>query len=806
MDCMRNFFFCLGNLLLAAFTCFPMFVQADTLAAKGLAEAFLGNHYNVSTSNGQGRPSKPRLFSATADPAVATPDPEPIFRWAESAFKTFFAPSGQPTQILFGYTLRYYPGTNTYLGIAQGRVYVYGPLSKFTLLDVGSLTDLLSLAGASGFTALPFTFGAPQVLTVGTAAPVSDSVSGLGFSLPAGSSTAQVTVEPVVSSGGVTGSRRFAIVPDQAVNIGFAVDYSSGEEVEVRIWGPKNGIGNYPAGRYAWRLLSASNDDGRKRAYVLPTASLFQTAAGAFAAGREDGDRKLVVAFAKLTAERAARRAAGRAQVQGILDGMLNQLPDTAKTTVRANQALFPAEISMGYADQGDCKDEDGSSYTPYSQTYGGLIGLKTGYLEFCGLGDISVAYHEIGHYLHHMLVGDTRFKAISGQSRNYGVEHTIGMRFDRNSLLEDVAYFFEMYGGGGKDSVFSEAGGLGAPFSSANAEYRAQPRNQRDYPALEGFAATLLNYLHAGVKAGETPPKSRNVLLPYGLNGVDALAARVPVPVVGASYPVLADRIIARGAGSMSELRQHILDYLGGDQAKLAVIAERVGWSYAATGTLVDKTGKAVFDARVVPICTVDSVIYETESTTTSLSGTFKLPRVFPGSACKLKAFLSDGQVQELSVAVDWDRPTSDTIDLGIMSLQDAGLKILDTLNIALNLQAAVTPSCTVAGFSGLNANSYTLVHNSPTSSSYMFSYGDGKFDINNNRLLCNGKFVGASISMSCFNASFKFDVTLPVNVGSKTASITNGSYTAYVNGKVLDGTCKVGVSGSVTATGTAH
>lgn len=98
-----------------------------------------------------GSSSKSLLLSITADGSSAEPDPTALFRYAEATFASLFAPASQPTQNLFGYTLRYYPGTNTYLGIALGRVFCYGPWTGFKLLDVGSLKDLLAAAKAAGF-------------------------------------------------------------------------------------------------------------------------------------------------------------------------------------------------------------------------------------------------------------------------------------------------------------------------------------------------------------------------------------------------------------------------------------------------------------------------------------------------------------------------------------------------------------------------------------------------------------------------------------------------------------------------------
>lgn len=72
-----------------------------------------------------------------------------LFNWAEENFPSFFAPAGATSNTLEPYYYRHYPQTNAYLGTssADNHVYYIGPLSNHSILDLGALSPLLSMAG-----------------------------------------------------------------------------------------------------------------------------------------------------------------------------------------------------------------------------------------------------------------------------------------------------------------------------------------------------------------------------------------------------------------------------------------------------------------------------------------------------------------------------------------------------------------------------------------------------------------------------------------------------------------------------------
>ncbi|MBG9390567.1 fibronectin type III domain-containing protein [Caenimonas aquaedulcis] len=108
-----------------------------------------------------------------------------LMNWAESAYPGYFAPGGQETQFKSPYLYRYYPATNTYLGVAESQVYVMGPLSRGAIAHVGSLADFSCEAAHIGCMAP----GAPTLTRVRAL----DSSASVEFTAPASAGSSPIT-------------------------------------------------------------------------------------------------------------------------------------------------------------------------------------------------------------------------------------------------------------------------------------------------------------------------------------------------------------------------------------------------------------------------------------------------------------------------------------------------------------------------------------------------------------------------------------------------------------------------------------
>jgi cyclophilin family peptidyl-prolyl cis-trans isomerase len=74
-----------------------------------------------------------------------------VFNYLEQNFPEFIAPAGNATDLLAGYNYRYYPATNSYVGIRDGRIYYLGSASNNEILDIGAFTDWYNLATNEGY-------------------------------------------------------------------------------------------------------------------------------------------------------------------------------------------------------------------------------------------------------------------------------------------------------------------------------------------------------------------------------------------------------------------------------------------------------------------------------------------------------------------------------------------------------------------------------------------------------------------------------------------------------------------------------
>ena len=76
--------------------------------------------------------------------ASALNDSNILFDWAEKNYPQNFSPSGIPTESIGTYLARYYPITNTYIGILGNDVYVLGKVFGDGIIRVGSISDFIT--------------------------------------------------------------------------------------------------------------------------------------------------------------------------------------------------------------------------------------------------------------------------------------------------------------------------------------------------------------------------------------------------------------------------------------------------------------------------------------------------------------------------------------------------------------------------------------------------------------------------------------------------------------------------------------
>lgn len=91
-----------------------------------------------------------RLTAVTEFPLTQTSS-DRIFNYLEAAFTAYLASSASSSGEVLGYTFRYYSGVNAYLATKDDRVWYYAPALPSGIIDLGSVSDFLSVAQGAGY-------------------------------------------------------------------------------------------------------------------------------------------------------------------------------------------------------------------------------------------------------------------------------------------------------------------------------------------------------------------------------------------------------------------------------------------------------------------------------------------------------------------------------------------------------------------------------------------------------------------------------------------------------------------------------
>ncbi len=358
---------------------------------------------------------------------------------------------------------------------------------------------------------------------------------------------------------------------------------------------------------------------------------------------------------------RADTIAAAHAQALDLINNVLDSLPTAIQATART-------EVHGTGTWEGRLRPRfytDGNYYkgffywTSLWPSASPMIGLypftSGGFVE-------DVIAHEVGHYINHVLVGDATYVILEAQAPS--ATHGLGdVHANRSSIVEDYAYFAEYFLTGSVGTSVDPTYNIsvlktGSPYSI-------------DFPSIEGFGCFLLSSLH------RTSPVIPSLMVSGTLDSI---------PVVGASFRDIWG-VAARGATNVNQLRTHVEEYLTGvgKEDMLPVIAQRIGWRYRGNGTVMtdDGTGNMVplEDATVVQIANVGGREYRNSaSTTTDSLGNFTISDLFPGTTSLRIYWQTDST--EHPLVVNWDTPTTQTLELGTFFANTSLIDLLQTMD----------------------------------------------------------------------------------------------------------------------------
>jgi len=88
--------------------------------------------------------------SVTELPVPAT-ESDRIFNYLEAAYPQFLSPAGSVSATALGYYYRYYPGTNSYIGTADGVIYYLVPAINNNINALGTMAEWLGISAQAGY-------------------------------------------------------------------------------------------------------------------------------------------------------------------------------------------------------------------------------------------------------------------------------------------------------------------------------------------------------------------------------------------------------------------------------------------------------------------------------------------------------------------------------------------------------------------------------------------------------------------------------------------------------------------------------
>lgn len=265
---------------------------------------------------------------------------------------------------------------------------------------------------------------------------------------------------------------------------------------------------------------------------------------------------------------------------------------------------------------------------------------------------------HEMGHYLHHILVGDTAYLALKTRGTIFS-GHSLGDPGASGMLIEEPAYFAEFFA---SYTRIDRQGDWLRPQLGNRAE-------TANYPDLEGFTAHMLTQLIR--RSPTTMP-----YIPFNANDDP-----VPVPIITGNtndlfrqcYEIIADPI---KFASVYAVRNAIESLLDSQATKLPAMLQAIGWNYKLQCRFVDKSGNPASGLSAQPLSIVNGTEYllpaghppgNATTTTTGADGNCLFDWCYGGESTVLRVMKGTRQIDIADkVKINWNTPANTVVNIG--------------------------------------------------------------------------------------------------------------------------------------------
>ncbi len=489
---------------------------------------------------------------------------------------------------------------------------------------------------------------------------IADSVTGLTILFPEGG-TGTITTAPIVSP-----------VTAPVSGEGYFIDYDRDNKVSL-VFEPEDGDTYLVYGYGAGFGLSEDYENGKSWVSIPPRVLSDGKVAFdlimPFEVAGKIGQRKPTgyqgfnhywISHVQKDTPDDVKLKAYKDAAAHVCGYYLDQLPAAMASTAREN-ILGSMRWNLSFG--GD--DYKGFFlYTPLETINSYSISIDKSYTDPAVIaGHIA---HETGHYLFHVIGGNSAYMTVFSQMPWDTRHHGLGVVYDRKMMyIEEPAYFADYFMNGTVGVYSKPTEPKTFLYSSLNAPWKV------DAPSIEGFGCVMLASLHrtadtiADIYSAEKG-KTRKA------------------PVIGADFPNIFNVMYHPPVPTNIDLlRQRIAEYLGAVQKErlFQPLMHGIGWSYTVKGRLEDASGKAIANARVKSVYHDGSQTWEGGVTDklSAADGSFTVPWGVFGGKSTLRIYSGTDSV-DVNIEIDWAKPTNVVVDRGTIKMEAPNATVTQT------------------------------------------------------------------------------------------------------------------------------
>ncbi|MFA6471677.1 MAG: carboxypeptidase-like regulatory domain-containing protein [Candidatus Latescibacterota bacterium] len=491
-----------------------------------------------------------------------------------------------------------------------------------------------------------------QTISVAPGSALKDSSTGLVFQFPDGGSGTLEMAEITSSVNAPVPGNGYYIDYNQSSKINLLITPKETETVLVYGYGTSNALmSDYSNRDNTWvSIPPVKQSDGSMAFELVMPITVYS---GKVLSTSEKGYQgfkhywvglitKDMPDFDKLTAYQGVART--------MIKSYIDALPSSKQTEVRAN---IDGDMAWNLSFGNDLYDPYLLN-TPLKTIMSYSITISQSHIdpeEIAG----SIA-HETGHYMYHVLVGNSVFYKVFNQQPLFTSKHGLGDHYDRKSMfVEESAYFSEYFHNGhvGQNQQIDPTNPRFFMYNSSTIPSKV------DAPSIEGFGCAMLAALHRTEDSiadvyPEKNPKLRSV------------------PVIDAPFSE-SFQILAKLPTDIDMLRDKIETYLmgAGKGDLFQPLMQGIGWGYMVTGKLIDKDGNPVSGATVRSIhkSNLKEWLGSVTTAASGSDGSFSLPSGVFGGRSYLRV-IKGADSTDVDITIDWKQATNVKKDVGTLTV----------------------------------------------------------------------------------------------------------------------------------------